>query len=168
MTSGSPWFGQDPVGIQGGQLVEAGEVAVEAVGLGDVGDGVLERVAREEDALFGQPQHRRVIAVDVEVDELDAPRPTSRRQALVEGQGGEDERVDPGRPGQGPASMVVLLRRERVGGTRRRDDLAVGERLGPATVVEVLVAETITKRVTPSASRRRRTKRACSTEMCVS
>ena len=101
--------GQDAVGGERGEPLEVDEVRVEAVGLGDVGDGVLHRVAGEQHALLGQPHHRGVVAVDVDVDELEAEAADVEAHAVLEGQGGEDERVDARRPASAPASMARLF-----------------------------------------------------------
>jgi hypothetical protein len=98
--------GQDAIGIQVPEALEVGQVAVEAVGLGEIGDRVLQRVAGEQQALARQPDHGGVVAVDVDVDELEAPAPDLEGRTLIERAGGEDERVDPGGPALVPASIA--------------------------------------------------------------
>jgi hypothetical protein len=53
--------GQDAIGIQVPEALEVGEVVVEAVGLGEIGDRVLQRVAGEQGAACpaARPRRRR-------------------------------------------------------------------------------------------------------------
>ena len=127
---------------------------IEAAGLGDVGDGVLHRVAGEQHVLLGHPHHGGVVAVDVDVDQLEAKAAHVEAHAVVEGQGGEDQRIDPGRAAQrsrldrAPASRRAARPCARVAITSQSAKAAV-----PATWSRWQWLSRTTNRRTPSASR---------------
>jgi hypothetical protein len=55
--------GQDAIGIELPQALEVDQMAVEPVGLGEEGDGVLQRVAGQQQALVGEPDDRGIVAM---------------------------------------------------------------------------------------------------------
>ena len=70
-------------------------MAVEILGLADIGDGVLQRVAGQQDALVGQPDDCRVVAVDVELRSAAISRlPSVSRICAVEQPRRHDQRLD--------------------------------------------------------------------------
>ena len=97
MIPGIAVVGEDAIGVERPEPLQVDQVGVETVGLGDVGHGVLHRVAGEQHALLGHPHDSGVVAVDVDVDQLEAKAADVEAQALIEGQGRQDQRVDPGR-----------------------------------------------------------------------
>ena len=101
--------GEDAVGVEVGEALEIDEVGVEADRLGDEGDGVLHRVAGEQHALFGHPHHGGVVAVDVDVDDLEAKAAHVEAHAVVEGRVGRTSGSIPGGPPSVPASILRLL-----------------------------------------------------------
>ena len=82
--SGIAVVGKDAIGVERPQPLEIDEVGVEALRLVDVGDGVLHRVAAEQQPLLGQPDdgRRRRCGCSTWISSS-ARRPTSRLQALA-------------------------------------------------------------------------------------
>ena len=114
-------------------------MGVEALGLIDVGDRVLHRVPAEEEALLGEPDDRRVVAVDVDLDQLDLGAAEVEALGAGEGAVGRTSGSIGGGPSSVPASIAAAgLEQLGAGG---REDLAVAEGLVAGDVVEVPVAE---------------------------
>ena len=94
--------GQDAIGVQVPEALEVGQVAFEAVGLGDVGDGVLQRVAGEQQAVAPAARsapRRRCGCRRGSARAAGGRRRGSCGRSNVAG--GQDERVDPGRAREG-------------------------------------------------------------------
>jgi len=160
--------GDDRRRIECEQPIEVAQVRVEVLGLLDVGDGVLDRVAGQQQPRLGVPEDDGVVAVDVDSDRLDPALADVQLGPVLEGAGGEDERTDPGR------SLVLAVfdrlpvLAQQLGGAGAGEDLAVAEGGVAGEVVEVPVVSRTVNRLTPSASSAARIRRPCSGVVWVS
>src|SRR5271165_5237800 len=87
-------IGEDPIWSELPEPGEVGQMRVKALRLIDVGDRVLHCVSAEEQPPLRQPDHCRVVAVDVGVDQLEPYSSDGHPQTVGEDRGREQERID--------------------------------------------------------------------------
>ena len=112
---------------------------LEPIGLRHIGDGVLERVAGEENSGTRQQHHRAVMAMDVGMAQFDRGAADLQRELAIESSVRHDERLDRGITAalfEFPPMLGKRLRGEAVG-----DDLAILEDLVPRHMIRVPMAQ---------------------------
>src|SRR4029079_311229 len=86
--------GQDAGRIEPPKPFEIVEMRLEVLWFIDIGDRVLHRVAAEEKPALGQPDHRRVVTVNVNLDQLDAEAANVELVPLSEDPSRQDQWID--------------------------------------------------------------------------
>ncbi len=161
--------GEDPRRLEREQAIEVAQMGGEALWFVDVGDRVLDGVAGQQEPGPRVPDDGRVVAVDVDLDQLQARLADREVQPSLERPGRHHQRRDRRWALQLAGFDRAALLLEQRGGPRRGDHLAVGEGGGAGDVVEVPVAEqdgdAPHSLALPASSRIRR---PCSTETWVS